>query len=121
MTALSWRLVPTRIVMSGGRTRLLRIDQDTKSEETRKCVSKQINTETRPLEAWATSPSLAEIVRLVCSDLHFRSEKWNGTAGIGVATSRLCNVREDAQVFLAVGGLTLPRLQAQQFGTGGGL
>ena len=47
--------------------------------------------------------------------------KWNAIAEIEVSTSRLYRVRGVAQVFLVVGGLTLPRLQAQQFGTGGGL
>jgi len=47
----------------------------------------------------ATSPNLAQIVRLVCSDLHFRSEKCNGIAGIEVATSHLCRVRGRSGVF----------------------
>ena len=76
---------------------------------------------------WATLPNLAQSVRLVCSepaDLHSHPSslgKWNGIAEIEVATSRLRSVKGVAPVFPAEAVLALPRLQAQQFGTGGGL
>ena len=82
-----------------------------------------------PKKPWdrATLPNLAQIVGLVCSepaDPHSHSRslgKWNGIAEIEVATSGLRSVEGVAPVFLAEAVLTLPRLQAQQFGTGGGL
>jgi hypothetical protein len=67
----------------------------------------------------------AQLEALVCSelaDLHSGFPgKWNVIAATKAATSRLCGVRGGAQVSLAEGALTLPRLQAQQCGTGGGL
>ena len=81
------------------------------------------------IQRWvgATLPNLAQSVALDCSelaDLHSHLSflgKWDGNAELEVATSRLCRVMGGAQVLLAEGVLALPRLLAQQFGTGGGL
>jgi hypothetical protein len=81
------------------------------------------------IQRWdrTTLPNLAQIVGLVyfeLADPHSHSGslgKWNGIAEIEVPTSRLCRVREGAPVFLAERVLTIRRLQAQQFGIGGGL